>query len=399
MASLREVYQEFYQIAEARAQRKPFASNLALWEMAKNCQRQLTGNEPLVWTRCTFPQELIWSFGILPVYAEMVTTIIGHVKKSPDFLMETESAGFSTDSCTVQRTSLGGILSDSYLKPVLLIGSTDFCEDGMRFFEHASRHYQTEYFLLEVPPICSPESVDYVEEQLRSIIAKLSQATGKPFDQEKLKGLIRCSDQIRAIQLKIEEWKRQVPAPIYGRREDDFFGLLNMGICGKVAGELASKYYEEIVARAAQGLRGAEKIRLMWLYALPPVPKVFEFLEELGAHLVATEQNSIHWDEMYENEPVRALAKKICQSRTIGPIENRLRHIIRMAKDYQVDGAVHFSHFSCAYSVGGIRIIRDELARQGISFLNLDGDCAVAQHNNIDQMRETLESFVERLTH
>ena len=124
MASLREVYQEFYQIAEARAQRKPFASNLALWEMAKNCQRQLTGNEPLVWTRCTFPQELIWSFGILPVYAEMVTTIIGHVKKSPDFLMETESAGFSTDSCTVQRTSLGGILSDSYLKPVLLIGST-----------------------------------------------------------------------------------------------------------------------------------------------------------------------------------------------------------------------------------------------------------------------------------
>lgn len=399
MASLKEVYQEFYQIAEARAQRKPYASNLALWETAKNCQRQLTGNEPLVWTRCTFPQELIWSFGILPVYAEMVTTIIGHVKKAPDFLMETEAVGFSTDSCTVQRTSLGGILSDTSLKPVLMIGSTDFCEDGMRFFEHASRHYQTEYFLLEVPSISSPESINYVEQQLRTIIAKLSQASGRPFDRERLQELIKYSNQIRAIQLKIEEWKKQIPAPIYGRREDDFFGLLNMGICGDVALGLAKKYYEEIFAQAAQGPRSPEKVRLMWLYALPPVPKIFEFLEELGAHLVATEQNGVHWEEMDENEPVRALAKKICQSRTIGPIENRLRHIFRLAKDYQVKGAIHFSHFSCAYSIGGIRIIRDELARQGISFLNLDGDCAVTQHNNTDQMKESLESFVERLSH
>jgi benzoyl-CoA reductase/2-hydroxyglutaryl-CoA dehydratase subunit BcrC/BadD/HgdB len=267
----------------------------------------------------------------------------------------------------------------------------------MRFFEHTSRHYDSEYILLEVPPDHSPESINYVEEQLRSIIAKLSQVTGKPFDQERLKELIRYSNQIRAIQLKIEEWKKQVPALLYGRREDDFFSLVTRGICGDVGLELAKKYYEEVGQHVARDVRRPEKARLMWLYAIPPVPKLIEFLEELGAHLVASEASFVDWEEMDENEPVRALAKKICQSRTVGPIENRLEKILKAAKDYQVEGAVHLSHFSCAYSIGGIRIMRDELAKQGVSFLNLDGDCAVAQNNNPDQMRESLESFVERL--
>jgi benzoyl-CoA reductase/2-hydroxyglutaryl-CoA dehydratase subunit BcrC/BadD/HgdB len=399
MASLKEIYDEIYQLAEDRAQRKPYASNLALLEVAKNCQRQLTGDEPMVLTRCTFPQELIWSFGILPVYIEGVIAVIGRLMKAPDFLVEAESVGFSTDSCGWLRTVLGGVLTDSSLKPVLTIGSTDFCEDGMRFFEHASRHYDSEYILLEVPPDCSPESITYVEEQLRSIIAKLSQVSGRPFDQERLKELIRYSNQIRAIQLKIEKWKKQVPATLYGIREDDFFSKLRNGICGDIGWELAKKYDEEMDKKARQGPSSPEKIRLMWLYAIPPVPEIFPFLEGLGAHLVVSEASFVDWEEMDENEPVRALAKKICQSRTLGPIENRLEKILKATKDYQVDGAVHLSHFSCASSIGGIRIMKDELAKLGVSFLNLDGDCGVNQNNNPNQMRESLESFVERLVH
>lgn len=400
MPSLTEAYQAFIQMAEAKSQRKPFASNLTLLEAARNCQKQLSGEAPLVWTRCTLPQELIAAFGAVPVFAEMVCTVIGVLRMAPEFLLETETLGFSTDSCTVVRTPLGAILSDeAFPPPALMIGITDYCEDGMRFFEHLSRrHPDRECLLVEVPYRYTEEAVDYVEGQLKNVVAALARATGTPYDPDRLRELIRCSNRVREVRLQINDLKKSVPARLSGRRDTDFFGQLNMGVCGQRAVELTEQFYQELLSQASEGARSPERTRLMWLYALPPVPRVIETLDaEWGARVVAAEEGTVYWDEMEEREPLRAIARKICQSRTAGPIENRLGHILRTAREHSVQGAIHFSHFSCAYSTGGTRPIKDALAEQGVAFLNLDGDCAVAQQNNVLQMLETLEEFVERL--
>jgi benzoyl-CoA reductase/2-hydroxyglutaryl-CoA dehydratase subunit BcrC/BadD/HgdB len=399
MITLKEAYETFAQFTEARAARKPFASNLALKEIGKSCLRQLNREAPLVWTRCTFPQEIIATFDALPVSTELVSTVIGFTKMGPDFLLTTESLGFSTDSCTVQRVPLGAILTDDSISPSLMIGVTDFCEDGMRFFEHAIRHYKRDYILLEVPPDYNEESVDYVEVQLKEIIQKLSEVTGQAFDIDKLRELIRSSNQVTNYKKKINELRKEIPAKFSGRRDGDFFPLLEFGISGETAVDLAKQFYEEILQDASVRKDKTERARILWLYTLPPVSKMIETMEEQwGAKVVATEANRIYWDELEEKEPVRSIARKLCQSRTIGPIENRLGHIIELANEFSITGAVHFSHFSCAYSVGAIRVIKDKLGEKGIPFLNLDGDCGVMQNNNVEAMMEDLEGFIERIT-
>lgn len=400
MPRLTETYQDFIKLTEARAERKPYASNLALREVAINCRKQLSGEAPLVWTRCTFPPELIAAFGAVPVSFEIVDIVVGHLRQAPDYLLETETMGFSTDSCTVVRIPLGGVLADEdFPPPAMMIGITDYCEDGMRFFEHLGRrHSDREYILVEVPYTYNEEAIDYVEEQLQEVVTSLSRATGVPYNPDRLRELIRCSNRVRDYRLKIAELKKSVPARFSGRRSSDFFGLLERAICGDRAVELADQFCQETLAQANEP-KTPEKTRLMWLYALPPVPNIIEVLDnKWGAKVVAAEEeDALCWDEMDEQEPLRAIARRICQSRTVGAIDNRLRQILKMARDYSVQGAVHFSHFSCAYSAGGTRLIKDALAEQGVAFLNLDGDCGSLQNNNISQMMETLEEFVERL--
>ena len=400
MPSLTQSYQDFIQFIESRVERKPYANNLALRELAISCQKQLSGESPLVWTRCTFPPELIAAFGALPVPFEIFTTVIGHLRQAPDYLLETETMGFSTDSCSVVRIPLGGVLSDEdFPPPAMMIGITDFCEDGMRFFEHLGRrHADREYILIEVPYTYNEETVNYVEGQLKDVVAALSQATGVPYNPDRLRKLIHSSNQVRKYRLKIAELKKSLPARYSGRHGADFFGLLERAVCGERAAELAEQFYQEALSRADEP-KTPELTRLMWLYAFPPVPNVIEVLEnKWGAKVVAAEEeDAICWDEMDEREPLRAIARRICQSRTVGAIDNRLRQILRMAREYSVDGAIHFSHFSCAYSAGGTRVIKDTLAEEGVAFLNLDGDCASMQNNNPAQMMEALEEFVERL--
>jgi len=398
MPDLREAYEMFIQLSEARAARKPYATNLALRELGRSCLRQLEGEAPIVWTRCTFPQELIAAFGAIPVATEIVSTIIGFNKNGPDYLHITEALGFSTDSCTVQRVPLGALLGETTIVPSLLIGITDYCEDGMRFFEHLSQHRGVEYVLLEVPPECNEEAIHYVERQLVDIIHKLEEVTGRPLDIDRLRELIRYSNEVTHYKEKVNELRRAVPARFSGRRDGDFFPLLEFGVYGEVAARLAKQFYEEALATADKE-SPPERARLLWLYTLPPVPRLIELMEEQwGARVVATEANRIFWQELDEGQPLYSLARKICQSRTIGLIENRLGHILELAREYSVNGAIHFSHFSCAYSVGATRVIKDQLASLGIPLLNLDGDCAVTQHNDPEAMREGLERFIEMIT-
>jgi benzoyl-CoA reductase/2-hydroxyglutaryl-CoA dehydratase subunit BcrC/BadD/HgdB len=71
--------------------------------------------------------------------------------------------------------------------------------------------------------------------------------------------------------------------------------------------------------------------------------------------------------------------------------------MIRLAREYRVDGAVHFSHRGCRQSSGCARQVRDELAAAGIRTLVLDGECLDEREHNEGQVRTRLEAFLESL--
>ena len=61
----------------------------------------------------------------------------------------------------------------------------------------------------------------------------------------------------------------------------------------------------------------------------------------------------------------------------------------------RVDGVIHFSHWGCRQSNGGVRLIKDTVMEYGIPFLNLDGDCIDERNYSKGQYLTRLEGFME----
>lgn len=64
---------------------------------------------------------------------------------------------------------------------------------------------------------------------------------------------------------------------------------------------------------------------------------------------------------------------------------------------YECDGVVHFSHWGCRQASGTLRVIRDRLRREGISMLELDGDCIDPTNLQAGPLRTRIEAFIETL--
>ena len=80
-----------------------------------------------------------------------------------------------------------------------------------------------------------------------------------------------------------------------------------------------------------------------------------------------------------------------------GKIDNRLKALEQMASDYDIDGAVLFSHWGCRQSNGGARIIKDFFAKKGIPLLVLDGDCVDRSNSSAGQIKTRLQGYMEIL--
>ncbi|MFA4910853.1 MAG: 2-hydroxyacyl-CoA dehydratase family protein [Desulfobacteria bacterium] len=398
---IKEMYLGFEEMMETKAKAKPYAKNLLLWEAAKIGRRQMEGEVPLVWTRCTFPAEIISAFGALPIYTEMVGTVLSIMGHTENILKRTEEQFFSSDSCSIQRAPLGAALEGGFPAPQLLIGSTDYCENGMRFFEHLSQYFGREYVLVEIPFEYSEDSVSYVERQLKEIVNKLSQVTSTPFDIDRLRELVKYRNQTMRYQVKINELRKKIPTPLPGRRCGDFLLMVDQLAGGKSILEFTKRFYEEILTLSKEeNLKKEEKIRLLWIYVFPfGLSEIFHVLEkEYCAHIVMEDLSHIYWDEIDEVDPLRGLARKMCQSYTVGAIESRTHQARSLAQDYQVQGAIHFSHFGCRYTRGGVRILKDTLAQVGVPLLSLEGDCLNQENNSPVQMLAHVEAFMEILS-
>jgi benzoyl-CoA reductase/2-hydroxyglutaryl-CoA dehydratase subunit BcrC/BadD/HgdB len=139
------------------------------------------------------------------------------------------------------------------------------------------------------------------------------------------------------------------------------------------------------------------KKRILWLHLRPFFSNdLIRHLEnELDAVIIAEEINSIYWEELDIKNPWESIAKKLINNYWVGGIEKRLRNIRKLIEEFQVDGVIHFSHWGCRQSNGGVRLIKDTVMEYGIPFLNLDGDCIDERNYSEGQYLTRLEGFME----
>jgi len=364
-------------------------------------ERLFAGDARGVGANVFFPAELLHGLGIPPLYLEVASALGVSLGMAEEGLARAEAAGYRGDLCTFHRHAVGMKLRDFFPPLRAYVATSHVCDVAPQVLANFAHEDGVPFILVDVPPERDEESVSYVERQLEGVVEELGVATGDSFDMDRLREAVRLSNQARGYAIEVMELRRVSPAPLRG---SGMFGQLAL-IAFLFGSPYGVEYYRalrdytrELVERGASE-QANQRYRLLWLHLKPYYPnQLFAHLEdELGAAIVFEEMSLVWWEELDERRPLRALAEKLLSHPSLGPARRRAEVVLKLAKEFAVDGVVHFNHWGCHQSTGGLRIIRDRLRREGIPFLELDGDCVDRRNLQWGPLLTRVEGFIEML--
>jgi benzoyl-CoA reductase/2-hydroxyglutaryl-CoA dehydratase subunit BcrC/BadD/HgdB len=356
---------------------------------------------PIVWFNALFPPELVWALDVIPFYPEIVSSMGANVGLGPSSLAQASDAHYPMDICTFHRNAAGLELQGVFPEGDAYVSTSNVCDIAAQML--ASFAYETgkEYFLIDVPQSYDEDSIAYVEEQLRHMVERLSAAVGVTYDEERLRETIRLSNEARHYYQEVRRLRSADPAPLRGSSQLNQLALIvtAFGTPDAVAFYRALRYYtQELVYRQASEQEN-QRYRLYWMHLKPYFPTdLMAWLEdELGVVIVFEEASNVWWEPLDEGRPLRAVAERMLSVYYNGPIERRLETTLRCVREFDAQAVVQFHHWGCRQSTGALRVMRDALRREGIPFLQLDGDCIDETNLQMGPLRTRVEGFLEML--
>ncbi len=375
-----------------------------------------TEKRPVAWVASTFPVETLQAMDIVPVWPENYASVCAARQVSVELCERAEREGFSRDLCSYSRCVLGSILGyekelpeGGLPKPDFLVTTTCACDTHLKWFQVASRLCKAPLFLLDVPyNIGGGDSdhldeahIDYYGSQLEELFAFLEKQTGTRFDIDKLRETLAISNWTSKLWMEIQDYRKNVPSPMDAR---DAFSAVFFMLCmpgSQVAIDFYTQLRDEVRQRAKDGIGVIEneKFRLVW-DNLPPWfgLKIFEYLNSLGAVVVAEVFSHTWSGSLDTSRPFESLARKYLPNMANSNIKRRMDIIVNLVKDFHVNGVVLPTNWGCRMMSIGETIIRDTVYKKlGVQSLILEMDSSDWRVAGDAQIKERLATFIETL--
>jgi benzoyl-CoA reductase/2-hydroxyglutaryl-CoA dehydratase subunit BcrC/BadD/HgdB len=280
----------------------------------------------------------------------------------------------------------------------LFLTSSYYCNGKAKTNELIARAQGKESILFDVPNEISRSSIEYVSSQLKGIASRLEAVTGKRLDRDRLKESIRWSNTARASFQHVNELMKAKPSPWDGAK------VCILGIAGSLLWgspfrhEINAMLIEEMDSRIKAGKAFPESYRILWFPWVPvQQTNVFTTLKEHQVSVVTAESARVYWPEIDESNPFEGLALKALNDPHVGSSQKRVEAIVELAKDYEADGAIHFSTPACRHENGSFSLIRDALRDEGLPVLNLEADMTDERNYFAEKTLTNLLSFFEIL--
>lgn len=394
-----------YRLAEAYLARQkgrfPLEATRLLTLLGLEQARRAYQNErSVIWTSAFVPVEIIYALDLLPFSPEVGAAVVTALGFAPETLRVAEENWVAPEACSFHRCAYGAALRGYFPSPQALVASSHLCDGAPKLFRNLSAFYQKEFFLLDVPFTRDQAAVVYVAEQLKDLVSFLEVCTGHRLDPARLREVIQNSNQARAALVAANAVRTAVPAPLQGEHALNYLYLFFTGHGNPEAVNIYQTLAAELKDRGAKQKENLsqERYRLLWLHIRPYFQtELWEHIARLGAVIAFEEFTHVYWEELNPEEPFLSLARKMLAHFLLGPVERRVAVIKKLARDYQVDGVVHFSHWGCRQSCGGVKILKDALQAEGFPFLVLEGDCVDNRNWSPGQVQTRLEGFLELL--
>ena len=324
-----------------------------------------------------------------------------------DFSVPTGEQILPRNLCALIKSAVGfkiGRTCPYFQVADLIIGETT-CDGKKKTWEILDEYVPT--YVMDLPNCRGSADRALWISELKRFVSKVEEITGNQVTPAKLAQATAIVNAKRAALQRLFDLRKARPAPISG-----LDALLAVQISfyddpvrfTQKTNELCDELESRV--KAGQGVVPANAKRI--LYAGTPMPIPFwtipSLIEGTGAVMIAEEsctgtrmlaggQTAI--PDSIENQ-LTAIADRQLQTNCacFTPNDARIEDIVRLAKEYQADGVIHFSLSFCQpYNLEGIRVSK-ALQEAGVLVLLLEGDYSEEQTG---QLKTRIEAFVETL--
>ena len=367
-----------------------------------------------------FPAELLWPFGIIPMYPQNHAAMYATFGMGRDVIEQMEGKGYLTDICSEIKIALGTLLHDLQLpyrlpRPDMVLAATNVCRPMAKFGEQLGVELNIPYFLLDVPFLKNftpPEAhLAYVAKQFRELLEFFGDQTGTTPKPEEIKKAREQSGRAAYLWQDILELSATCPTPI-----DALDLYVHMFPIIALRGRKRVVDYYEILKSELQdwikmgiGAVQNERYRLLWDYL--PIYHKINFFSELfaargacvvtstfffplgGFSRLAGKQPEYQLDLDFER-----LARDFMFLYPNFSLRQKADTIKEIASKFSIDGVVIHSDRSCKSQSLMQYLLKNTIESE------IDIPCIVIDSDSVDprffseaQILNRLDAFLERL--
>lgn len=262
-------------------------------------------------------------------------------------------------------------------------------------------------YVMDMPQMKREKDIKKWAEEIADFAAVVEKMTGNTIEPENLNHAIHIVNEKRKALARVYEARKAEKLPISGKD-----ALLMMQIaffddpvrCAQMANRLADELEQRIADGVSVFPAGTKRIMVTGTPMAIPNWKLHHIIETNGAAVVCEETctGTRYFEHLVDEsketleEQYRALAERYmginCACFT--PNTGRIDDILRLAKEYHVDGVIDVNlKFCCLYDTEGYTV-EAALKEAGIPVLGIETDYDDA---DAEQLRTRIEAFVEML--
>lgn len=368
---------------------------------------------PTAWLNVGVPCEVFYAMDVFPFYPENYAATAGSMKLTPQLSAVAEAKGFSGELCSYARATMGTVIAGEgpygpLPRPTIQVSAMNSCIMIMTWWRAVEREWGVPTLVVDTPLVEKESTginLDYVDGEVRRMVAWVEEKTGRRMDTERLREVVRLSNEGKNLWAEILDLRRAHPCPITAA---DIFTHMFPMVALRGTPDFVEHLRilrDEVKDRVDRGFGAVadERYRLLW-DNLPPWYdlRLFSDLAKQGVNFVIDTYTQA-WGPRYmgdidTKDPLRSLAGYMGAGFLNVQIEKRYELLEELVDLYDVDGIVFHSDRSCKpFSLVQVELRHMLQDRLGVPGLLLEGD-----HNDqnlLDRERALgqLDSFLELL--
>ncbi len=368
--------------------------------------------EPVAWATSIAPQEFLETMDIKVVYPENHAAAVGARKDAPVFLENAERNGYSLDLCSYARVNIGyANLKESAAgnipMPDFIFCCNNICHTVVKWYENLAREMGIPMILFDMPFNHTYEvpdrSVRYIRGQFEHAIVQLEQITGRKFDQDRFREVMKISSETARWWKKATDLAAARPSPFNGF---DLFNYMAVIVCmrGKREGlELFKLWAEELQEKIDRGegpwKDREEKYRILWdgIACWPHLSDTARILRQNGVNLVASTYPG-SWTILYDSDDLDSMARAYSSNYVNRNLDYGIDQMTQLVRDFSLDGIIYHSNRSCKLmDFRQYEVQRQVQERTCVASVIFDGDQTDPKAFSLAQYETRIQALIEMM--